>query len=176
MKRLSLLFSALASLGLACGKQPAPEAGARFTLEQLAARFPADLGAATVDVSGYPARAQAGYEVFLSVCGQCHSPARALNAPESTRAEWDRHVRRMHDKTLAYGWWTEFGKKDADKILDFLEHDGKARKFVEKEAFAAEARRLEALFKDVEAERVRLQIEDGRREARPAPPYAGVKG
>lgn len=164
-----------AALWAACSAPPPPQAASKFTLQQLSARFPADLGAATVDVSAYPPRVKDGYAAFLSVCSQCHTPARALNAPEVSRADWDLHIQRMHGKTLAYGWWTRFAKKDAEKILDFLEYDSKVRKFVDKEGFAAETERLKGLLKEVEAERARLQIEDGRRDAKPGAPYVGVK-
>jgi hypothetical protein len=81
----------------------------------------------------------------------------------------------MHEKTLVYGWWTDFAKKDAAKILDFLEHDSKVRKLDGKAGFEAKTAELKALLKEVEAERSRLQLEEGRKAARPAPDYAGVK-
>lgn len=175
MKTIIAVLAVLAALAAACRKEPAPPAPAKFTLEQLKARYYTDLGPATVDVSGYPERARAGYEVFASVCGQCHTAARALHGPEATRAEWEKHVRRMHDKTLVYGWWTQFAKDDARKILDFLEHDSKVRKLGDPAGFAARTTELKALLTAVEAERARLQLEEDRRAARPAAPYVGAK-
>lgn len=160
----------------ACRPAAAPEAKpSKFTLEQLQARFYSDLGADAVDASAYPEKAREGYPVFVQVCSQCHTLARALNSDETTRSDWEQHVRRMHEKTLVYGWWTDFGKKDAEKILDFLAHDSKVRKLDDKAGFAAETERLKGLLREVEAERSRLQLEEGRRDAKPAAPYVGAK-
>lgn len=164
-----------AAAAAACRPAPPPEVKPKFSLPQLSARFSADLGAETVDVSAYPAKAQDGYAVFTEVCSQCHSPARALWAPEATREEWAMHIRRMHDKTLVNTWWTRFGKDDADLILDFLAHDSKVRKLEGKEEFALETARLAALLEEVKAERTRLQLEEGRQAARQAPDYMGDK-
>lgn len=174
MKTKIAVLAVLAALAAACRKEPPPPAP-KFTLEQLKARYYMDLGPGTVDVSGYPERARAGYDVFVSVCGQCHNTARSLHGPEVTRAEWEQHVRRMHDKTLVYGWWTDFAKDEARKILDFLEHDSKVRKLDDPAGFAARTAELKALLVEVEAERARLQLEEGRRAARPAAPYVGAK-
>ena len=167
---------AAAAAGAACqaAREPAPPP-AKYTLSQLSARYYMDLGPATVDVSGYPARAQAGYEAFVNVCAQCHTTARALHGPETARAEWERRLHRMHEKTLVYGWWTEFEKSDARKIMDFLEHDAKVRKLGDPAGFAARTAELKALLTEVEAERSRRQLEEGRRDARPAAPYVGAK-
>ena len=175
MKNRLAVAACLAVLA-ACRPAPAPEPEpSKFTLEQLKARFHTDLGPDAVDASAYPAEAREGYPVFVQVCSQCHSLARALNADEATRPEWEQHLRRMHEKTLVYGWWTDFGKKDAGKILDFLVHDSKVRKLDDKAGFAARTERLKALLKEVEAERSRLQLEEGRRDAKPAAPYVGAK-
>jgi hypothetical protein len=160
----------------ACRPAPSPEPEpSKFSLEQLQARFYTDLGPDAVDASAYPEKAREGYPVFVQVCSQCHTLARVLNSHEATRSEWEQHVRRMHEKTLVYGWWTDFGKKDAEKILDFLAHDSKVRKLDAKESFAAQTERLKELFKEVEAERSRLQLEEGRRDVKPAAPYVGAK-
>ncbi|TPW22095.1 MAG: hypothetical protein FD126_39 [Elusimicrobia bacterium] len=166
------------SVILAAACRPSPPAepvAAKFDLQQLQARFYMDLGQDSVDASAYPAKAREGYDVFVKVCSQCHTLARPLNAPEATRADWEKHVRRMHEKTLVYGWWTDFGKKDAEKILDFLEHDSKIRKLDDAAGFAAQTERLKALLKEVEAERSRLQLEEGRRDVKPSAPYVGAK-
>lgn len=160
----------------ACRPSPAPEPEpSKFSLQQLQARSYADLGPDAVDASAYPEKAREGYPVFVQVCSQCHTLARALNSHEAARSDWEQHVRRMHEKTLVYGWWTDFGKRDAEKILDFLTHDSKVRKLDDKAGFEAETARLKELFKEVEAERSRLQLEEGRRDAKPAAPYVGAK-
>lgn len=177
MERMSLRLAVVAAAALAWGcKGPAPEAAkSKFTLEQLKARFYMDLGPNTVDVASYPKNVQDGYQVFANACSQCHTLARPINASEVSREDWDKHVRRMHEKTLAYGWWTKFGKDDAKKILDFLAYDSKVRKVDGKAAFEKRTEELKALLAEVEAERARLQLDEGRREARPEPPYTGAK-
>lgn len=170
-------FVVLAAGGLLAACRPAPEAPAkpRFNLEQLNARFPADLGPETVDVSGYPKRIQEGAEVFAKTCAQCHSLARPINAPQVTRDDWESLIKRMHEKSLVYGWWTQFGKEDARRILDFLAYDSQVRKVDKKEDFARRTAELQALYAEVQKEKERLQLEEGRRAARPAPDYVGDK-
>ena len=173
--RLAVLVF-LAAVAGACqaARDPSP-AGSKFSLEQLKAQSYADLGPDAVDAAAYPPKARAGYPYFVQVCSQCHTLARPLNGPEATRQEWELHIRRMHAKTLVNGWWTEFGKADAAKILDFLEYDSQVRKLDDKAAFAAKTAELKALFEEVKAERSRLQLEEGRRDAKPAAPYVGAK-
>lgn len=171
---IAVLF--LAAAAGACRPAGPPEsAPSKFSLEQLKARFYMDLGPDAVDTAAYPPKARAGYPIFAKVCSQCHPLARPLNAPEATRQEWELHIRRMHEKTLVHGWWTEFGKADAAKILDFLEYDSKARKLDDKAGFAAKTEALKALFEEVKAERSRLQLEEGRRDAKAPAPYVGAK-
>ena len=171
------LAAALSLLALAACRPapPAEPAASKFSLNQLSARFYMDLGPDAVDTSAYPRKAQDGYAVFVKVCSQCHTLARPLNAPEATREDWKKHVGRMHEKTLVYGWWTDFAKADAEKILDFLEHDSKIRKLDDAAGFVAGTERLKALLVEVETERSRLQLEEGRRDAKPAAPYVGAK-
>lgn len=174
--KMRLVVVSLALAAAACRPAAPPEpAPSKFDLQQLQARFYMDLGPDSVDTSAYPAKAREGYDVFVKVCSQCHTLARPLNAPETTRADWEQHVKRMHEKTLVYGWWTDFGKGDAGKILDFLEHDSKIRKLDDAAGFAARTERLKELLKEVEAERSRLQLDEGRRAARPSAPYVGAK-
>lgn len=173
--RLATAFL-LAAFGAACrpGRPPDP-AGSKFSLQQLKAQFYMDVGPDAVEVAAYPPKARAGYPYFVQVCSQCHTLARPLNAPEATRDEWELHIRRMHEKTLVAGWWTEFGKADAAKILDFLEYDSQVRKLDDKTGFAAKTQELKALFEEVKAERSRLQLEEGRRDAKAPAPYVGAK-
>lgn len=172
-----MLRRLLPLLLLAAGCRPSvPEAlSSKFSLQQLSARFPADLGPAELDVSAYPARIQEGYAVFAKVCSQCHSPARALYAPETGREDWDRHVRRMHGKTLLYGWWTAFQKEDAKRVLDFLAYDSQVRKLDRKAEFAGEVAELEELFGEVRREKERVRLADDRQAVRPSAPYVGAR-
>lgn len=96
-----------------------------------------DFGVETVDVSGYPAAAKAGYQVFIDRCTQCHAAARPLNAqyidgagPTSNKwvshyepGVWKRFTKRMMAKPGC-----EISKEEARGIVAFLVHDSKARK------------------------------------------------
>lgn len=76
------------------------------SLLALAARFPADLGPAFVDVSRYPLEQRLNYEIHAEKCSTCHSLARSVNSPLVSREDWTRFVSRMHGKaerTKAYG-------------------------------------------------------------------------
>ena len=167
----------LAVILLAAACKPAPQAPAppKFTVQQLSAQFPADLGPAEIDVTAYPARIQEGYAVFSKVCSQCHTPARALYSPVTSRADWDKHVSRMHQKTLMYGWWTAFQKEDAKMVLDFLSYDSQVRKVDAREAFLKQVEGLEALFVEVRRERTRFQTDQDKQAVKPAAPYVGSK-
>src|SRR6185436_20413783 len=47
-----------------------------------AVMLPSDLGATSIDVSGYPGLYQRTYrELFVTKCAFCHTTARAINAP-----------------------------------------------------------------------------------------------
>ena len=173
-KAMAMMGLAAAFLG-GCRAPAAPSAKSKFTLEQLTARFYYDLGPDTIDVSGYPKEQQDRYQVFATVCSQCHTLARPINAPQATREEWDSFIKRMHQKTLVYGWWTEFGKADAGRVLDFLTYDSKVRKLDKKDEFDRRARVMTAFFADIQKERARLQQEDGRRSAHEPAPYVGAK-
>lgn len=173
MKTWIAVLLALAWTG--CRRQaPAPEAS-RFTAEQLAARFYYDLGPETVDVAGYPAEQKKNYQVFARVCSQCHTPARPLNAPIVSAQDWERYVRRMHERAKTREKWISVPEESFAEIVDFLAYDAKVRKVQGKAEFDRRTEALKRLFDEVGAERARLQLAEGEREARPAPPYAGDK-
>ncbi len=158
-------------LGLACGlllacpASAAPDAG-RFTPRQLEAQFPSDLGADTVDVSGYPKTQQENYKAFASVCSRCHTLARPINSPMTERADWRRYVKRMHVRSKIQSDKT-FDKEQAKNIIEFLAYDSRVRKVEQKAAFDAETARLRKLFVEVRAQRERLQIESDAKKAKP---------
>ena len=158
-----LMFAIGVFLARAASSAPASE---RFTDQQLEARFPFDLGADSVDVSGYPKIQQKNYAAFVSVCSRCHTLARPINSPLAARADWRRYVKRMHVRSKIETDKT-FDKEQAKSIIDFLVYDSDVRKIARKAAFDAEAQRLKKLFVEVRAERARLQIESDARKARP---------
>jgi cytochrome c5 len=161
----TIAIALAAGLAVSCKPAPEPEPVSKFSLTQLAAKRAADLGADFVNVSDYPEAQQKNYRVFSLVCAQCHTLARPINSRIVKRADWDRIMRRMHGKTVVYGWWTDFAKTDAKKILDFLEYDGKRRKIDDKAAFEKYVGELEALFLEVQAEQKRYKEAMDRRAA-----------
>lgn len=147
-------------------------AGGKFTKVQLDARFHYDLGPAEVDVSSYPKEQQENYAIFAQTCSQCHTLARPINAPIVKREDWERYVRRMHlHSKIKAG--TVVTREAAAAIVGFLAYDSKVRKVERKTDFEAKDKKLRRLFEEVKRERSRLQIEEDKRKARPAPPYTG---
>jgi len=154
MKNL-LTIAVLAAMTVSCRPTPEPDPPVRFTLEELAAKYPADLGSDVIDVSKYPEAQQANYRVFRLVCAQCHTLARAINHPTATRKDWERLIERMHGKTVLHGWWTDFAKSDAKRVISFLEYDSKYRKIERKDTFDHSQRELKTFYDEVDAERTR---------------------
>lgn len=168
----AVLFAGAVGL-LGCSK-PAEPPKSEFSKEQLSAQFYYDLGASTVDVSAYPIAAQEGYKTFLERCALCHTTARPLNSPLVSRKDWERYVRRMHERAEASPYHG-LTKAEAKAVVEFLTHDSKVRKLDGKAAFAAKAADLQVLFEKVKAERSRLQIEGDKDKAVEPAPYTGTK-
>lgn len=84
--------------------------------------LPQDKGPDKLDVSKYPAPAQAGYKLLASKCAKCHTPARPLNTM-MRRDEWERYVKRMMHKPNS-GITDSQGKQ----IFEFLIYDQTERK------------------------------------------------
>ncbi|MBI4051968.1 MAG: hypothetical protein HY400_05640 [Elusimicrobia bacterium] len=129
------------------GKAPVPMESGREGPASPAPRFFYDLGASTVDVSGYPQRQQENYKLFLTACGACHAPARALNSPIIEESAWRRFVHRMHLKMEGRGITLE--KLDEDHIIEFLVYDSEIRKAMKKEEFQIQQQKLKKLFEEV---------------------------
>ena len=82
-----------------------------------------DKGPAKIDVSKYPADMQAGYKLFATRCGKCHTIARAINSDFVLEDEWERYVKRMMRKP-----GSGISASDGQKIYEFLAFDSKTRK------------------------------------------------
>lgn len=178
LDRLCVVSIVFASLQFSCKKQeqssvpPKPEPG-KFTQEQLAAKFPYDLGSAKVDVSRYPPKIQEGYKDFLSVCSSCHTTARPLNAPYRTAYDWGRYVHRMRVKIENRCAILDdaLGKQ----IVDFLVYDSKVRKIGRKNEFQTEQEKLKNLYAEVSKEQERLVLKETLEKPKKETPYVGVK-
>lgn len=109
---------ALLALAAACAAPPPPApAAARVPL------YPADLGDESLDVAHYPRAAREGYAALARACSSCHGLSRALDAPLSGRGYWESYLavlRRDSPRPLS--------PRERRAVLDFLEHDEKARK------------------------------------------------
>jgi len=161
MIRILVLAGAVLAAGAWAASEPS-----RFTDKQLEARFSYDLGADSVDVSGYPKAQQENYKVFSEVCSRCHTLARPINSPLASRADWKRFIARMHARTKNMAG-ADFTKEQAKAVVDFLAYDSGIRKVREKKSFEAETARLKSLFAEVRAERARVNAESDARKAKP---------
>lgn len=163
IRGMGLAIGLLTAAASAASAAPAPE---KYSEKQREARFPSDLGADSIDVSSYPKTQQENYRVFAEVCSRCHTLARPINSPLATRADWKRFIARMHVRTKVQ---TDkiFTPEQAKAVVDFLAYDSNVRRVQHKAAFGAETKRLEALFKDVRAERDRVRSEQDAAKVKP---------
>ena len=145
----------------------------RFSREQIFARFPYDLGPATVEISNYPKKVQEKYKLFLAVCGSCHTTARPLNALYIKAEDWKRFVRRMHIKMQDRGF--TLNSDQEKQIVEFLVYDSKVRKMDKKIEFQSQQEQLKKLFEEVSKEREKLIAEENKRSTKAEYPYVGVK-
>jgi hypothetical protein len=116
--------------------------------------FPSDLGAETLDVSGYPERLQRIYsEILPKKCMSCHSLARAFNAPlveldeheealerkahpelfepeilRSGPETWKIYIKRMFMRPPCCGSCGVWSMDDIRQVHDFLRYDSRVRK------------------------------------------------
>lgn len=96
-------------------------ARAQETLDPRIAAY--DKGPAKIDVSKYPADMQAGYKLFATRCGKCHTIARAINCEFVLEDEWERYVKRMMRKAGSY-----ITPDEGKAIYEFVVYDSKTRK------------------------------------------------
>lgn len=125
--------------------------------ERLAgARYYSDLGPEELDVSGYPAQQRLNYRVYADACSRCHTLARANFAPIASRAWWEFYVMSM--RVRASVSTAPLTRDEVAAALDFLEHDGRARKRGDARVFEAQTEELRRRFDALVRERLeRLQ-------------------
>ena len=139
--------------------------------------FPNDFGPTRIDVSGYPARIQADYKVFVKRCSQCHTIARAINsqylqlAPQEQKlaqtqepelfqddkiwhvndSVWNGYIQKMHVRA---GASLRHYPADIDKLTEFLVYDSKSRKMgAHRESWRGARQKLLDDFKKSEPKR-----------------------
>jgi hypothetical protein len=54
-----------------------------------------DKGTDRIDVSKYPPEIRQKYKVFVELCGQCHTLARAVNCDFVLDEDWERYIKKM---------------------------------------------------------------------------------
>lgn len=168
-------FLPLALILSACGSDSPLETESSFTKEQLEARFYFDLGPAAIDVSSYPKEQKENYKLFLRLCSQCHSPARAINSPVVRRDDWKRYIRRMHERGESAGWLGSVPESSFGRLLDFLAYDSDVRKVRRRAEFEKLTGEFKSLFVRVRAEKRRLGLKSDREHVRQPAPYVGDK-
>jgi hypothetical protein len=82
-----------------------------------------DKGPQKIDVSKYPKDMQARYRLFMTKCGKCHTPARAINSEFVLEDEWERYVKRMMRKAGSF-----ITSDDGKEIYEFVVYDSRIRK------------------------------------------------
>ncbi|OGR93689.1 MAG: hypothetical protein A2992_07785 [Elusimicrobia bacterium RIFCSPLOWO2_01_FULL_59_12] len=166
MSKSKIIFAALCSLGGGFLWAAAPALSRR----EIDAKFPADVGPDTIDVSGYPAHHQDSYEFFRHACSVCHSPARALHSSLRTYDQWNRYVRRMHVRAQEQLLTPE----DSRRLVDFLVYDSRQRKIKNKKAFDVLQGQIHKRFEEVQMEKARLRKKTKQAAQEPAP-YTGAR-
>jgi len=139
--------------------------------DELSARMPADLGPATVDVSSYPPAQQKSYALFLERCSRCHTPARAINSPITSREDWQHFVSLMHGRLLSRSMGEPWKTEEGRAIIDFLAYDSQVRKTAHAQEFESLQIRLSERFKLVQREKERRAKEQP---TKPSAPYTGA--
>ena len=82
-----------------------------------------DKGPDKVDVSKYPGEVKNNYKVFSSLCGSCHTLARAVNCDFVLEDDWERYIKRMMRRGRSL-----IKPEDAEKAFEFAVYDSKIRK------------------------------------------------
>ena len=95
--------------------------------------FYSDLGPEQIDASAYPSQQRQNYAVYARACSRCHSLARSINAPYTSRGWWEFYMTGMRMRGRVAG--QPFSREEIKAVLDFLEYDSRARKVEHAAAF-----------------------------------------
>lgn len=155
--RAVAMFALVAAGGLcavAVEKKASPPPAAAQNREVL---FYSDLGPDSVDVASYPEQQRKNYSVYALACSRCHSLARSINAPYTTRGWWDFYMEGMRLRAKISD--RPFAPEETRAILDFLDYDSRARKVDNAAAFAKSTEELKKRF-DVVIERRMKELQN----------------
>jgi hypothetical protein len=142
-----------------------------LTPQEKKADRPADLGPVTIDVTSYPREQQENYQIFLSKCSRCHTPARPINSKITTEEDWEHFVSMMHGRLLSRSMGPAWKPQEGRRIIDFLTYDSKIRKLDHKLAFEEQLRKLNERYQEVQKEKAK---EAKNQPTKPSAPYTGA--
>lgn len=134
----------------------------QFTEAELQSLYAADLGPSTVDVSGYPKKQQENYALFSRVCSRCHTLARSVNSPRTSRQSWDFYIFTMRLRSIV-DKQDRFTLEQGKAIRDFLVYDSRERKVKNRARFEELTDDLQNRFAQTITERMRRLQEANQR-------------
>ncbi len=155
MRTKSAVLSGLALIAAAAGAGSAAQdrvAASTAAVSAVPARprggvlFYSDLGPDEIDVSSYPSQQRENYAVYARACSRCHSLARSINAPYTSRGWWEFYMTGMRARGRIAG--RPFSRDEIKAVLDFLDYDSRARKIERAAAFERSAEELKRRFDD----------------------------
>jgi hypothetical protein len=106
--------------------------------------FYSDLGPEQIDVSAYPIQQRRNYAVYARACSRCHSLARSISAPYTSRGWWEFYMTGMRMRGGVAG--RPFSREEIKSVLDFLEYDSHVRKIQHAAAFGKSSEELKLRF------------------------------
>jgi hypothetical protein len=141
---------AILAAAVACALAGGRESASTTTVESPPAQtredvmFYSDLGSDRIDVSAYPDEQRRNYAVYARACSRCHSLARSINAPYTSRGWWEFYMTGMRMRGRVAG--RPFSKEEIKSVLDFLEYDSRVRKIEHAAAFDTASAKLKSRF------------------------------
>jgi hypothetical protein len=106
--------------------------------------FYSDLGPDQIDVSAYPIQQRQNYAVYARACSRCHSLARSISAPYTSRGWWEFYMTGMRMRGRVAG--RPFSRAEIKSVLDYLEYDSRLRKIEHAVAFDKSGEELKISF------------------------------
>ncbi|MFI5350519.1 MAG: hypothetical protein ACHQ2Z_13315 [Elusimicrobiota bacterium] len=108
--------------------------------------FYSDLGPDRIDVSAYPAQQRENYAVYARACSRCHTLARSINAPYTSRGWWEFYMTGMRMRGRVAG--RPFSRQESKAVLDFLDYDARVRKVEHASDFDKSTQELRRRFNE----------------------------
>ena len=112
--------------------------------ERRGIKYYSDLGPDRIDVSAYPAQQRENYAVYARACSRCHTLARSINAPYTSRGWWEFYMTGMRMRGRVAG--RPFSRQESKAVLDFLDYDARVRKVEHASDFDKSTKELRRRF------------------------------